>query len=117
VVKLDVPPIVKAPVSVIAPPEVTLKFPVVVIFTPKSTPPVPTSRVKLLNEDAVDEKVTEAAEFKVNAPKFDEDTPSTIMAPFDKLPIVRLPDVIWLSSLSVREKVPEPVPKPMVVPD
>ena len=114
--KLAVPPIVKAPVLVIAPPDVTLKFPVVVTPTPKPTPD-PASKVKLLNEEAVVEKVTEEAEFKVSAPKLEEDTPSTIMAPFDTLPTVRLPAVIWLSSLSVREKVPVPDPKPMVEPD
>jgi hypothetical protein len=116
VVKLDVPPTVKIPVSVIAPPEVTLKFPVAVTFTPKSTAD-PASKVKLLNEDAVVEKVIVEAEFKMSDPKLDEDTPSTIMAPLDPLPTVRLPAVIWPSSLFVREKVPKPEPKPMVVPD
>ena len=46
-VKLDVPAIVKTPVSVIAPPEITLKFPLDVTFPPKLTPPVPPSKVKL----------------------------------------------------------------------
>jgi len=116
VVKLDVPAIVKVPVSVIVPPEVTLKFPVVVTSTPKSTAP-PASRVKPLNEDAVDEKVIEEPEFKVSAPKLVEETPATVIAPFDVLPMVRLPEVIWPSSLFVMEKVPVPAPKPMVAPD
>lgn len=114
-VKLEVPPIVKAPVFVIVPPEVTLRFPVVVTSTPKSTLD-PASRVKPLNEDAVVEKVIEEAEFKVRAPKLVEVTPSTVMAPFVPSPIVRLPAVIFVSSVESRF-IANPVnPNPKVPP-
>ena len=103
--KLDVPAIVKAPVSVIAPPEVTVKFPVVDKSAPKSTPPVPASTVRLPNEEAVDEKFTalelEVA-IKVKGVEV-EVTPSTVIVPLVAFPIVRFAAVIWVSSLLVRE--------------
>ena len=92
---------VKASVFVIPPPEVTLRFPVVVIPTPKFTADA-ASRVKPLNDDAVVEKVTEDAEFKVRVPKLLEVTPSTVIAPFVPSPKVRLPAVIFVNSVASR---------------
>ena len=104
VVKLDVPVIVKAPVSVIVPPEVTLKSAVDKLLS-KLTPPVPVSRVRLLNEEAVVERLTALApELATNVSgKEVKDTPSTVIVPLFALPIVRLPAVIWPSSVFVKE--------------
>ena len=96
VVKLDVPPIVKAPVSVIAPPEVTLKFPVVVKFTPKSTPPVPAFIVKLPSpDDAPVSKLTPLralVAFNVNGVVMVVKAP-TLISPLVLSPMIRLPTV------------------------
>jgi hypothetical protein len=115
VVKLDVPVIVKVPVSVIAPPEVTLKFPLEVVLPPKTTPPVPASTVKSLKEE-VDEKFTAlplAVAIKVSGVEV-EVTPSTVIVPLVALPIVRLPALIWARSELLREKSPEAPPSPIV---
>ena len=115
-VKLDDPDIVKVPVSVIFPPEVTLKSPLADTFTPKSTPPVPASRVTSLNEDAVDEKFTAfpfAVAINVNGLDV-EVTPSTVIVPLVVSPMMRLPAVIKARSELVREKLPEVLPSPIV---
>ena len=114
--KLDDPDIVKVPVSVIFPPEVTLKFPFTETFTPKPTPPVPASRVKSLNEDAVDEKFTAfPLAVAINVSGLDvEVTPSTVIVPLVLSPMMRLPAVIKARSEFVSEKLPEVLPSPIV---
>ena len=116
VVKLDAPDIVKVPISVIFPPEVTLKFPFADTFTPKSTPPVPASRVKSLNEDAVDAKFTAfPLAVAINVSGLDvEVTPSTVIVPLVAPPMMRLPEVIKARSEFVREKLPAVLPSPIV---
>ena len=116
VVKFAVPPIARAPVSIIVPPEVTFKFPVVDTFAPKSIPPVPASRVRLLNDDALDEKLTALpVDVAMRVSGMEEEfTPSTVIVPLVEPPIVRFPALIRTRSASVREKLPEALPSPIL---
>ena len=123
-VKLDVPAIVKVPVSVIAPPEVTLKFPAVVTSTPKSTPPVPAFIVKLPSPDeAPVSKLTplEAlVAFNVNGVVMVVKAP-TLISPLVLSPMIRLPAVNFPRSVEdkLKPQVPPQVddPKPIVTPE
>ena len=108
------------PAPEIDPSELTVRDPVVVTSTPKSTPPVPALMVRLPKlEEAVVAKLTalpELVAFKVKG-VVKEVTPARVIVPFKLLPIVKLAPPIKPSSVSDKEKSPVPEPRPMVLPD